>query len=439
MFRYKTKEELFRKCRELGVSIPYAEDYSVLRAPLTVCGKTVPNRIAIQPMEGCDGTPSGSPDEHTIARYERFANSGAGLIWFEATAITEDGRANPRQLAIREDNWEDFRRLTDHIREITRQKFGYEPILILQATHSGRYAKPTGVPAPIIAYNNPIFEGDKPIDKSRIITDDALRALEEGYSTAAVLARKAGFDGIDVKCCHRYLCSELLSAYERPGDYGGSFENRTRFLRNSFRNAREAVPADFIVTSRMNLYDGFPYPYGFGVSPEGGTKPELSETVKLVGLLKEMGLGLLDATIGNPYFNPHVNRPADWQPYELTEDPLVGVERMLNCIRTVQTAYPDLTIIGSGTTYMREYQPNVCAGAIENGYYGIAGWGRQAFAYPGMIEAILLGEAFDPKKCCITCGGCTKLMRLGTIAGCAVRDPFYAKLLREKQMEAKGK
>ena len=252
-FHYQSLQDVKETMGRLGVSFPLSENIKVLGEPFTVAGHTVPNRIAIQPMEGSDSTPEGRPSEYTRKRYERFAKSGAGLIWLEATAIVPEGRATPGQLYITQDKLDDFKRLVEEIRETARRENGVEPLIILQATHSGRYSKPHGYPEPIIAYNNPLFEKDKPIDASRIITDDRLRELEELYGEVAKMARQAGFDGIDIKCCHRYLNCELLSAYTRPGNYGGSFENRTRFLRNAYASAKAAVGNALIVTSRMNI------------------------------------------------------------------------------------------------------------------------------------------------------------------------------------------
>ena len=288
--------------------------------------------------------------------------------------------------------------MNDRIREISMKENGFAPVIIMQATHSGRYSKPQGVPAPLIAYSNPLFEKDSPIPPERIVTDDYLKRLIERMGEAARLAEKAGFDGVDIKSCHRYLGSELLSAYTRPGRFGGSFENRTRFLRESIAAARAAVGSGFLVTSRLNIYDGFPYPYGFGVNEKDGLTPDLTEPKKLVGILhQELGVSLLDITIGNPYVNPHVNRPADFQPYELPESPLVGVARMLNCTREIQKAYPDLALIGSGISYLRQFSDRMAAGAIEEGDYKIAGFGRMAFAYPEFAKDILSGKGLDPK------------------------------------------
>lgn len=436
MFSYRSLEELVEAAAKEGVSLPAGEGVSALGQPLQMGAFTLQNRIAIQPMEGCDGTADGKPGELTLRRYERFAKSGAALLWGEAAAVWEEGRANPRQLWIREENVDAFRAMNDRIRELCLKENGFAPVILMQATHSGRYSKPQGAPAPLIAYNNPIFEKDNPIPQERIVSDQYLHRLVERMGEAAHLAQRAGFDGVDLKSCHRYLGSELLSAYERPGDFGGSFENRTRFLRESVAAAKAAVTGDFLITSRLNIYDGFPHPYGFGVAPGGSLEPDLTEPLKLIGILhQELGLQLLDVTIGNPYVNPHVNRPAEVQPYPLPESPLVGLGRMLQCIKAVQQAYPSLAVIGSGLSYPRQFAGQVAAAAVEQGWFSIAGFGRMAFAYPNFAKD-LLGPGLDSKQCCITCGKCSQLMRLGSMAGCVVRDSVYTQLYREATAKA---
>lgn len=439
VFRYKSVEEIQKAAEKEGVFLPFAKTVEALCAPVQTETLSLKNRMAIQPMEGCDGTRDGKPDELTLRRYDRFAASGAGLIWEEATAVCEEGRANPRQLWIRPETVDAFKAMNERIREISMKENGFAPKIIMQATHSGRYSKPDGTPDPIIAYHNPIFEKNAPIDDGHIITDEALDRLSEQLGNAARLAQQAGFDGVDIKACHRYLDSELLSAYERPGRYGGSFENRTRLLREGIANAQASVTGEFLVTSRLNIYDGFPYPYGFGVNEKDGLTPDMSEPLRLIKILhEEMGVPLLDLTIGNPYVNPHVNRPADWQPYELPEEPLVGVARMLDCIHQIQKAFPALQIIGSGLTYLRQFAPLMAAGAIEQGYFTIAGFGRMSFAYPRFAKEILAGRELDSKQCCIACGKCTQLMRMGSTAGCVVRDSVYTDLYRSLTAKKEG-
>ena len=98
----QNKEAFLKLCAESNTPFPYSEDISCLNKDIVIAGKKINNRIVYQAMEGCDGTDSGSPDTLTKRRYERFAKGGAGIIWFEATAVLEEGRANPRQLYITE-------------------------------------------------------------------------------------------------------------------------------------------------------------------------------------------------------------------------------------------------------------------------------------------------------------------------------------------------
>ncbi len=407
--------------REIG--LPYTEDLSILATEAHIGDVVVPNRLVSQAMEGCDGNADGTPAELTERKYLRLARGGVGMIWYEATALMPWARANPRQLMINKDNLDAFKRLNDKIKEEGMRANGYAPLVIMQSTHSGRYSKPEGKPAPIIAYNNPIFEGDNPIDKSRIITDDELDALKEALINSTTLAAEAGFDGVDIKSCHRYLLSELLSAYTREGKYGGSYENRTRMLRESIAGAMQLAPKDFIVSSRLNVYDGFPYPYGFGVKEGEGITPDFTEAKRLIGELADLGVKVLNISMGNPYFNPHVNRPYAKGGYEAPEDPMQGVHRMLEGISELGKSEPRVQLISSGISYLGSVAPNVTAAYIRDGGFAFAGFGRQVLAYPDFANDILKNGAMEQKKCCLACSKCTELMRAGGMAGCVVKDP----------------
>ena len=419
--------------------LPYSEDTSVLGEEVKILGRTAKNRLVCQAMEGCDGERDGRPGELTLRRYKRFAEGGAGIIWFEATACMEKARANPRQLWLTEENIDSFSRALDMIRETAVKATGKAPLIIMQDTHSGRYSKPNGVPEPIIAYNNPVFEKDKPIAPSRIITDDELDSVRDALVHSAVLAEKAGFDGADIKCCHRYLDSELLSAYTREGRYGGSFENRTRLIRESTEGALQSCGRDFIVTTRMNAYDGFPYPYGFGVNEGEGLTPDFTEAKKLVRELYSLGVRLCNITMGNPYVNPHVNRPYAVGGYIPDEEPIFGVERMLFGIEEIKRDIPEMLIISSALTFLGEVSPNVAAGFVKEGGFDFAGYGRMIFAYPDFARDILDGRGLKKEKLCVACSKCTELMRAGLTPGCVVRDGVYRDIYREYKAAAAKK
>lgn len=429
---YATKQEFIDQNIALKTNLPYTDDVAVLGESYKVGNKVIPNRLVCQAMEGCDGTAYGAPDMLTKRRYERFAKGGAGMIWFEATAVMEEGRANPRQLHINENTLDEFKRLVEQIKETAMKTNGHEPVVIMQATHSGRHSKPNGVPAPLIAYNNPIFEKDGPISAERIVTDEYLDDVRDALVQGAALAEKAGFDGVDMKCCHGYLNCELLSAYERKGRYGGDFENRTRLLTESIEGAQKVCSGSFIVTSRLNAYDGFAYPYGFGVSEGGGLAFDPTEPERLVRKLYDCGVRLLNITMGNPYFNPHVNRPFAVGGYTAEEHPLDGVKRVLSGTAQLKKAVPEMALICSAVSYLGVAAPGVVSAYIENGDFDFAGFGRTIFAYPDFANDILNTGALDKNKSCLCCSKCTQIMRSGGTPGCVIRDgevymPLYKK------------
>lgn len=428
------KNDVLDKMKELGISLPYSSDSAVLATEFSINSKTAPNRIVCQAMEGCDGTLSGTPGELTERRYKRLAEGGAGIIWFEATAVMAEGRANPRQLFITEENLDAFKRQVDVIKEAAVKKNSKVPLVFMQATHSGRYSKPEGVPAPLIAYNCQPIEATNPISEERIVTDEYLDRVGENLVNGAVLAQKAGFDGVDIKCCHRYLNSELLSAYNRKGHYGGSFENRTRLLRESVRGAIEICSDDFTVTSRLNIYDGLPYPFGFGTSADGSGGVDLSEPIKLARELYSYGVRLLNITMGNPYFNPHINRPFFAGGYKPDEHPFIGVARMLESTAELKKALPEMALICSALSCLGTAAPNIAAGFIESGGFDFAGFGRMILAYPDFANDIMHKGELVKDKCCICCSKCTEIMRKpGGTPGCVIRDkevymPIYKEL-----------
>ena len=434
-FNYETPADIKKDIDLFGIDLKVSENIDVLRNTVDVHGFKLSNSLAVHPMEGCDGNLDGSPGELVIRRYKRFAAGGAGLLWFEAVAVVPEGKANPRQLSISEDNVDSFKEIFDIMMEEAKKANGndHTPLVIMQLTHSGRFSVPTKEHEPVIAYHNPYLNQKFNIDESHpVITDSELEALEDKYVAAARLAKQAGFHGVDIKGCHRYLVSELLSAYNREGKYGGSFENRTRFMLNIIDKIKAEFGEDFIVATRLNMYDGIPYPYGWGVDKEDFTKYDMQEPLKLVDLLYDRGVRLINVTMGTPYYNPHVNRPYDKGGYTPEENQLEGVARLINGAGEVQKRHPDMVVVGTGYSWLRHLAPNVAAGALEDGKAKIIGFGRAAFAYPDFANDIIQTGEMDKRKCCITCSKCTELMRAKSFSGCVIRDakvygPYYKK------------
>ena len=425
---------------ELPEALPYRDSTAILSTPCRTAGHTLPNRIVYQPMEGCDGSGDGTPGELTVRRYCRFAHGGPGLIWFEATAILPQARANPRQMMLTEKNRDAYKRLLSEMREISVRENGYAPLIICQLTHSGRYSKPNGYPEPLVAQHRPLFEGDRPLSEDRILTDDDLAALPERYAHAARLAAEVGFDGVDIKACHGYLLSELLGAYGRSGPFGGeAYENRTRLLLSAVEAVRAAAPDSLLLASRFNAYDGFPYPHGFAASDRAGV-PDLREPERLAGDLVTRGVRILDVTMGNPYQNHEVNRPTAFAdavpPYESILRMRAGAMAVANAARAVAA---DALTVSSGSTFLGVTAPHVAAADIDAGAYELVGFGRQSFADPDSAQEILRDGCADPRRLCLTCGKCTALMRAGKTPGCVIYDKdIYGSLYRETFAKQNG-
>lgn len=440
-FHYKTLEDVLAKADELGVTIPFAENTKVLATPLTVRNITFPNRLGIAPMEGADSTPDGAPSDYTTRRYVNEAIGGSAVIWYEAISIVEEGRSSRTQLLLTRDTLDAYKRLNDAVKEAGIKANGYAPYLIMQANHSGRYSNPDNHPAPIIAYRHPILEQYRAADDSCIVTDDYLERLEERFGEASLLAREAGFDAVDIKSCHGYLLQEIASAYNRPGRYGGSYENRFRLLKNGIRAAKAYETDQFMITARIGIYDGYPYPYGFGVSPESGEQPDMTEPIRLVRELhEELGLDMVNLTMGNPYATTHVVRPFDAGKYPPDEHPFEGIARMIKGIGDVHRAVPGMTVWGSAPTYLRQFSDLYTAGAIEQGYCDGMLFGRMAFSDPDFANEIIRTGRIDPKRVCMTCGKCGDLIRAHKPTGCVIRDsktfmPFYKEFLEIKKTQ----
>ena len=438
-FRLRDTEDLKQLSKQLGVNVQAIEDVSILTQPVHAGELIIPNSMAVHPMEGCDGDSQGRPGKLTLRRYERFAAGGAGLIWAEATAVVPEGRANPRQLWIHEKNKGSFAEMVNMMRQTAVRSIGpnHRPVIVLQLTHSGRYSKPEAAAHPIIPqrdpYRDPLAPQPKPDPKRKsripddwpLVTDEYLDKLQDAYVEAARIAFEVGFDAVDVKACHGYLINELLGCRSRKGKYGGSFENRTRFPLEVIDKIHQQLGEDAVVTMRLGIYDAIPYPYGWAVDKDDYTKPDLSEPKKLIELLRQRGIGLINITIANPYYNPHVGRPFN-EPivggYEEPEHPLVGVDRLVNLAGEIQKQFPDIAMVGTGYSWLRTLFANVAAANKTNNLISLVGAARMAFAYPDFAKDIITKGRMYPEKVCVSCSACTQIMRDGGTTGCVVRD-----------------
>jgi succinate dehydrogenase/fumarate reductase flavoprotein subunit/2,4-dienoyl-CoA reductase-like NADH-dependent reductase (Old Yellow Enzyme family) len=426
-FRFGSGEELREKALQLGVDLPWSDSLEALLQPFTLEGYQIPNRLAVQPMEGFDSDENGNPGELAFRRYGRYAAGGSGMIWFEACSVVPEGRSNPHQMMITPQTVPQLRKLTDHIRQIAESTFGagHRPFLVLQLTHSGRYSNPGRGFVPKYFSNNPVLELKKPVegDPQPYYTDNELDNIRDAFIEAMHLAELAGFDSVDVKACHGYLLHEMLYAYDRTDSrYGGSFEGRTRFLAEVLNE-----PSRLVKSIRLSGFDLIPHPHGFGMAADGSDRIELTEVKKLIGRFSPM-VPLYNITAGIPRLAAHVGRPFDRGVFNAPppdEHPLEGIARLVRITGELQKDFPEQAFVGTGYSWLRQYYPNVGAGVVNQGLARFIGLGRSSFAYPDAPLDLLRSGRLNPKKTCVSCSKCTELMRTGGPTGCAVRDDKY--------------
>lgn len=433
-----------------------------LAQPIEVHGRTLGNRFACHPMEGWDGTEDGRATELTLRRWTNFGRSGASLVWGgEAFAVQRDGRANDRQLYLdpEVDAGETMAKLLVALRQGSAEA-GMKPedqFVGLQLTHSGRFSRPDGPPAPLVAHRHPQLGIKYPhTADAPELTDAELETIGENYVRAAKLAQAAGFDFVDVKSCHGYLLHELLGARGRQGTYGGDFEGRTRLFERIVAGIRAECPGLHIGV-RLSLADYIPfekdpetrvgrgmdfeapYTHGFGVDPQDPTQFDFDEPFRLLRRYEQLGIELVNVTLGSPYYNPHLQRPAAYPPsdgYLPPADPLEFVATHLRAVRAAKAAVPGLKFVGTGYTYLQEWLANVAQHEVRSGHVDFVGLGRMLLSYPDLPRDVIAGEAMQRKRICRTFSDCTTGPRNGMISGCFPLDPFYKAMPEAKKIKA---
>jgi len=475
----KTVDDFRRHVASLDVELPCEDSIisgvdSPLAQPvaeITINGKTIANRWAIHPMEGWDGTTTGGITDEVRRRWQRFGESGASVIYGgEAMAVRPDGRANPNQLIVSDENKAGLAELRETLLRAHKDRFGSADHVIIgfQLTHSGRFCRPYDKKRlePRIAYRHPILDKKfgigrdaTPLASDPVLTDSEVEQLIESYVRAARIAADVGADFVDIKHCHGYLLHEFLSAYTRPGKYGGSFENRTRILREIVSGIRangnkielgvRLSAFDFVpfrpdpTRSRPgklgpgipeDFSDCLPYRYGFGVNPQNPIEYDLTEPFQFMDLCRELGIKLLNLSAGSPYYDPHIQRPAAYPPsdgYQPAHDPLIDVARQIQVVRHFtahrgkhQSDGP--VIIGSAYSYLQEYLPHVAQYVVRHGWTDMIGLGRMILAYPAILSDAVRSGSLNNKIICRTFSDCTTAPRNGLISGCYPLDKYYS-------------
>ena len=428
-----------------------------LLEPIQVGKMTLKNRIMFPPLTTGYEERDGSIGQRSLSFYERLAKGGASYVVIGDVAPVRTASPTPKLYS--EEQIPAFKKLADTLHQ-------YDCKVALQIFHPeydvpgvGKMIMEAGIArqnaAKAKAEGNE-EEAVKQTELAQKLTKDAyaklhhdmqhfvneatveqLNQIKDSIASCAFKAQQAGIDAIEVHGDRLVgsLCSKVLN--HRTDEYGGSFENRTRLLRNGIQAAKAYETDQFLVTARIGIYDGFAYPYGFGVKEGEGIIPNLEEPIRLIRELHEdYQMPMVNLTMGNPYVSIHVTRPYDMGKYIPDEHPLYGIARMIHGIGEVKKAVPQMAISASAPTYLRQYSDLYAAGAIEEGLCDQMLFGRLSFADPDFPNQIRDTGRIDPKKVCVTCGKCGDLIRAGKPTGCVVRNPEnYLQYYREYQEE----
>lgn len=465
----KSVAEFRQHCATIGINLPCEDAIetgpaSPLAQPIenvTINRKRIGNRFAIQPMEGWDGTTTGGISDDMLRRWARFGESGAKVIYGgEAMAVRPDGRANPNQLIINRENQPGIARLRQALLDSHQARYGDTGNLVIgfQLTHSGRFCRPHDKKrlAPRIAFRHPILDRKFGItDNSALLTDDEVEKIIAAYVDAAAIAEEIGADFVDIKHCHGYLLHEFLGAHTRPGPFGGSFENRTRILREIVSGIRR-TGNNIALGVRLSAFDFvpfrpdpalsqpgrlgpgipedfshcLPYRYGFGVNIDNPVEYDLTETFAFLNLCAELGVKIVNLSAGSPYYNPHIQRPAAYPPsdgYQPAHDPLIDVARQVDVVRQIRAGVSkNLVLIGTAYSYLQEYLPHVAQAVVRQGWTDLVGLGRVSLSYPAILADAVGKGTLEKKFICRTFSDCTTAPRNGLISGCYPLDKYYA-------------
>ena len=222
---------------------------------------------------------------------------------------------------------------------------------------------------------------------------------------AAVFAVEADFDGVDLQCGHDTLPAALAGVRERA--------------------------PELLLATRLCAYDAVRQ--GFGVSPADYRKPDLAEPIRFVQRLRESGLTLLNVTASSPRLRgPERGVQARRDSENPDEHPLMTLDRQLHLARTLREAVPGLPVVGSGFSWLRQFVPEVAAGALRDGMMDFAGLGRGALAYPSAPAEIFARGQMEAGSACMVCLACSQLRDEGETVGCVLRDPaVYGPVYRQ--------
>ena len=368
------------------------------------------NRIAMAPMGENFGGDDGVCGERTQAYYEARAQGGTGLIIMGTTAISwPSGTSEPHQLGISNDSF------IPGLAELTRRVHAHGGKIAVQINHSGKVAAhdracgremwvssmpPDGPVHDAMRTITPqefsTFVGVGPYpDRYRIMDKADIAQMVEWFAAAALRAKQANFDAVEVHCAHNYMIANFLSPFfnSRSDEYGGSYENRSRLLREVLTEVRKRVGPDFPVWVRLDSEE---------MHTPGGIVME--EALKTAKLCEELGMNAISvsAYARMPTGSAFTDAPIPQKP---------------NAYRDFARQFKktvNIPIISAG-----RWELDAAAQAISNGEIDFVAMGRKLLTEPELANKLQANAAQDVRPC-IYCYACVSEIFVNRGIKCAV-------------------
>ncbi len=407
------------------------EEKNLLLTPVTIGDRTVPNRIAINAMECCDADDRGNPSEATYERYEKLFEGGSGFIDLEAITCQYDNISRVNQLSIMPHNAEPLKKFVQHLREINK-----DVVFVFQLTHSGEISHPT-LSRRIRVTKEPLYG----YEDARLIDEDEINTIMDQFVLAAKIAHDAGADGMDLKFCHGYLGSQILRPYNKHDwKYGGPWEKRRQYAFDlTERIIKEVNDPNFIVGSKVSIYEGFPG--GQGTAGPDTAIMDLTESIDLIKGLEERGAKYIIQSAGSPSHTLALSQTDRNIPdhgyfhhyfQKVCRD---NLKKETIVIGSDYTIYRN----GKGTKFQAVApeknsvkfwgNKNIAEGVVD-----MVCLGRQSFADPYVAKKMAEGKE-DEIKWCTACDNCIEFLIRQEHVGCATYNKPYIERMKEIRAE----
>jgi NADPH2 dehydrogenase len=252
---------------------------AVLSTPISIGNVTLKNRIVMAPMQQRQGTKEGYATDYHVRHYSERAKYKVGMVMIESTAIAENGRLFVDDIGIFTNDH------TEPLRKVVNAIHSYETPVFVQLCHGGRKSSPEKGEK-LLAPSSLAFDDTygNPVE----MTIDELQEVRRNFVEAAKRSIEAGFDGIELHAAHGYLLHQFLSplSNRREDQYGGSLENRVRFLIEVLQSVRQVVEVDYPIQIRVSASD----------YQEGGLDPD--EVGRALAMIEPYGLDAVHVSSG---------------------------------------------------------------------------------------------------------------------------------------------